>query len=59
MDGAIEFGIGGVMEVVEYLVRWGHYIFGITGIGLLYYFNLIQGGYMAAASNEAKVDAFT
>ncbi|SVB88919.1 uncharacterized protein METZ01_LOCUS241773, partial [marine metagenome] len=47
------------MEVVEYLVRWGHYIFGITWIGLLYYFNLIQGGYMAAASNEAKVDAFT
>ena len=59
MDEAIEFGIGGVMEVVEYLVRWGHYIFGITWIGLLYYFNLIQGGYMAAASNEAKVDAFT
>ena len=47
------------MEVVEYLARWGHYVFGITWIGLLYYFNLIQGGYMAAASNEAKVDAFT
>ena len=54
MDRAIEIGIGGVMEVVEYLVRWSHYIFGITWIGLLYYFNLIQGGYMAAASNEAK-----
>jgi len=59
VDEAIEFGIGGVMEVVEYLTRWGHYIFGITWIGLLYYFNLIQGGYMAAASNEAKVEAFT
>ena len=26
---------------------------------MLYYFNFVQGGYMAAASNEAKVDAFT
>jgi|TARA_Y100000588_G_scaffold334728_1_gene374384 uncharacterized membrane protein len=47
------------MEVLEYLPRWGHYIFGVTWIGLLYYFNFIQGGYMASASNEAKVSAFT
>ena len=47
------------MEVLEYLVRWGHYIFGVTWIGLLYYFNFIQGGYMASASSEAKVSAFT
>ena len=47
------------MPLLEYVVRWGHYLFGITWIGLLYYFNFVQGGYMAAASDEAKVDAFT
>ena len=48
-----------IMELVNYVVRWGHYLFGITWIGLLYYFNFVQGGYMASASDEAKVDAFT
>ena len=47
------------MELLEFLFRWGHVVFGIAWIGLLYYFNFVQGGYMAAASNEAKVDAFT
>lgn len=47
------------MELIEFLFRWGHVVFGIAWIGLLYYFNFVQGGYMAAASNEAKVDAFT
>ena len=47
------------MDLGSYLVRWGHYLFGITWIGLLYYFNFVQGGYMAKASDEAKVDAFT
>ena len=48
-----------LMGLLEYAFRWGHYLFGITWIGLLYYFNFVQGGYMAAASDEAKVDAFT
>lgn len=47
------------MEMLPFLFRWGHVVFGIAWIGLLYYFNFVQGGYMAAASNEAKVDAFT
>ena len=47
------------MDLVQFLFRWGHVMFGIAWIGLLYYFNFVQGGYMAAASNEAKVDAFT
>ena len=47
------------MDLISYLFRWGHYLFGITWIGLLYYFNFVQGGYMAAASDDAKVDAFT
>ena len=48
-----------MMEFVEFLFRWGHVVFGIAWIGLLYYFNFVQGGYMAKASDEAKVDAFT
>ena len=47
------------MELLHFLFRWGHVVFGIAWIGLLYYFNFVQGGYMAAASDEAKVDAFT
>ena len=47
------------MGLIEFLFRWGHVVFGIAWIGLLYYFNFIQGGYMAAATDEAKVDAFT
>ena len=47
------------MQLIEYLARWGHYLFGITWIGLLYYFNFVQGGYMAQATDDAKVDAFT
>ena len=47
------------MVLFDYVVRWGHYLFGIAWIGLLYYFNFVQGGYMAKASDEAKVDAFT
>ena len=48
-----------IMELMQFLFRWGHVVFGIAWIGLLYYFNFVQGGYMAAASDEAKVDAFT
>ena len=48
-----------VADLIGYLARWAHFLFGITWIGLLYYFNFIQGGYMAAASDEAKVSAFT
>lgn len=47
------------MDLLHFAFRSGHVVFGIAWIGLLYYFNFVQGGYMAAASNEAKVDAFT
>ena len=47
------------MDLLHFLFRWGHVVFGIAWIGLLYYFNFVQGGYMAAASDAAKVDAFT
>ena len=47
------------MDLLHFLFRWGHVVFGIAWIGLLYYFNFVQGGYMAAASDAAKLDAFT
>ncbi|MBQ0719412.1 MAG: urate hydroxylase PuuD [Gammaproteobacteria bacterium] len=45
------------MEFINFLVRWGHLMFGITWIGLLYYFNFIQGGYFKSATPEALSDA--
>jgi uncharacterized membrane protein len=45
------------MYFVNFMARWGHLLFGITWIGLLYYFNFIQGGYFKAATPEALKDA--
>jgi len=45
------------METINFLFRWGHLLFGLTWIGLLYYFNFIQGGYFKQASPEALSDA--
>ena len=44
-------------EFINLLVRWGHLLFGITWIGMLYYFNFIQGGYFKSASPEGLADA--
>jgi len=43
--------------IVNMLARWGHLLFGITWIGILYYFNFIQGGYFKQASPEGLADA--
>lgn len=43
--------------IVNMLARWGHLLFGMTWIGLLYYFNFIQGGYFKSASPEGLSDA--
>ena len=45
------------MNFINFLARWGHLLFGITWIGLLYYFNFIQGGYFKKATPEALADA--
>ncbi|MGH1486276.1 MAG: urate hydroxylase PuuD [Cellvibrionaceae bacterium] len=45
------------MEFFNILMRWGHLLFGITWIGMLYYFNFVQGGYFKQASPEALADA--
>ncbi len=42
--------------LVDILFRWGHVLFGITWIGLLYYFNFVQGEYFKEASKDALPD---
>ena len=41
---------------VQFLLRWIHLLAGVTWIGLLYYFNFIQGEYFKAADAGAKSD---
>jgi len=41
------------------LARWSHILFGITWIGLLYYFNFVQTEYFKEAEDSARVDAFS
>ena len=42
---------------IEFLLRWVHYLGGITWVGLLYYFNFVQGEYLKEALPEARADA--
>lgn len=44
-------------EFINFLARWGHGLFGITWIGMLYYFNFVQGSYFKEASPEGLADA--
>jgi len=44
-------------ELLSILARWLHLLFGITWIGMLYYFNFVQGGYFKQASPEGLSDA--
>jgi uncharacterized membrane protein len=39
---------------IEFLLRWIHFLSGITWIGLLYYFNFVQGPFMAEADAATK-----
>ncbi len=45
------------MLFLEFLARWGHAMFGVAWVGLLYYFNFVQGPYFAEATADAKADA--
>lgn len=45
--------------VIDYLAKWAHFLFGITWIGLLYYFNFVQTEYFKEADPDARVDAFS
>ena len=42
---------------VEFLLRWLHFLAGITWIGLLYYFNFVQGPFFAEADAATKSSA--
>jgi uncharacterized membrane protein len=41
---------------LAFLLRWVHLLAGVTWIGLLYYFNFIQGEYFKEADGGAKSD---
>ena len=41
----------------EMLLRWGHLLAGITWIGMLYYFNLVQGEFFKEAQAQTKSEA--
>ncbi|PLW81636.1 antitermination protein NusG [Kineobactrum sediminis] len=43
--------------IVEFIFRWAHVLFGITWIGMLYYFNFVQTEYFKEAEAGAKTDA--
>jgi uncharacterized membrane protein len=47
------------VELFDYLARWGHFLFGVAWIGLLYFFNFVQGVYFKEADPSARVDAFS
>ena len=42
---------------LEMLLRWGHFMAGVTWIGILYYFNFVQTEYFKEADASAKSDA--
>ena len=42
---------------LDYLFRWGHFLAGITWIGLLYYFNFVQGEYFKEAEDAHRLGA--
>lgn len=41
---------------LAFLLRWVHLLAGVAWIGLLYYFNFIQGEYFKEADGDAKSD---
>ena len=44
-------------ELINILFRWLHVLAGVVWIGMLYYFNFVQGGYFKNASPEGLADA--
>ena len=41
---------------IEFLFRWAHVLFAVVWVGLLYYFNFIQGEYFKEADADARAD---
>ena len=44
-------------DLISFLFRWFHVLAGVVWIGMLYYFNFVQGGYFKHASPEGLADA--
>ena len=42
--------------LLDVVMRWGHIVFGVAWIGLLYYFNFVQTEYVKEADDSAKAD---
>ncbi len=42
------------LQGAQLLARWGHFLGGITWIGLLYYFNFVQGPFVNASEPEVR-----
>lgn len=42
---------------LDYLFRWGHFLAGVTWIGLLYYFNFVQTEYFKEAEDAHRSGA--
>ena len=42
--------------LMDVAMRWGHVVFGVTWIGLLYYFNFVQTEYVKEADDGAIAD---
>jgi hypothetical protein len=56
---ALDTSSGGRMSIVsdagiQFLLRWIHFLAGITWIGLLYYFSFVQGPFFAEADAATK-----
>src|SRR4051812_26075845 len=47
------FSVDGLL----FVFRWLHFFFGITWIGLLYYFNFVQGAFFAETDASTKSNA--
>lgn len=45
------------MEIVEFLLRWVHFLAGVTWIGLLYYFNFVQTPFFAETEAATRTGA--
>jgi uncharacterized membrane protein len=47
------------MDIAEFLLRWAHFLAGITWIGVLYYFNFIQTPFFATELGGQAKSAVT
>ncbi|MEK6605621.1 MAG: urate hydroxylase PuuD [Nitrospirota bacterium] len=54
LAGAFMAVAGAGMDYVGMLLRWTHFLAGITWIGLLYFFNLINAGFLKSLDGPTK-----